>query len=328
MTLFVVGTCAYAEEGNPTERAILEELRAIREAIEELNTTLGSIGSKLAAEEPSETHAFYERGADTKALLEIELPESPSKEQVREYARKIMIASKMQNSFSTNDPQSRMLAEVGPEHVDVLIEYVNGGALSSMYFVEAIVQLADERHQSAIFDALPFARNLVKVVIEKGWEEEAKDILLTELRSFSRHLPCEWIDAVVLLNDPKTYPDLLNYLINGGSKAQTYKSIRNLPGVELEEAVAKAWENAKREPWESASFAPVAIEFGHLDALELAVKHLNDDPRMSHWYDARGLLLRHTDAYGTNEDIQRWFFENKDKLVFDPESKKFHVGKP
>ena len=106
-----------------------------------------------------------------------------------------------------------------------------------------------------------------------------------------------------------------------------YRAIRDLPGIDLEGAVGQAWERAKREGvWQTVSMAEAAIEFGHVDALERAVNGLDYGPSAAGYMrNARQVVLRHIDFYGTNGEIRRWFHANKDRLTFDPETRKFRV---
>ena len=105
--------------------------------------------------------------------------------------------------------------------------------------------------------------------------------------------------------------------------------IKNLPGIELDTTVAEAWIVAQDSEWERPSMAPVAVEYGYLDALEYVVESLDRERPWASWRrPARVIILRHTEARGTNEEIRQWFEQNKDRLVFDPETKKFRVGEP
>ena len=341
ITLSVIActTVALAQEKQSApDEAILEELRAIRGMVEDLQARVRRIEAQFepveevqaevdiwdAIRKASEGIPF--RGPDLKALRLIKLPDNPTKEQVRAYISDILFASRNQNAFSDSDPQIRMLTEIGPENLDVLLETLSGG-ITQPFMVHAVRRLATQEHKKMVLDALPICPDLVEVVIANGWVQDARDILINELRSGQVSLPIEWINIVASFRDPSTYGDLRAHLVHGSNRLWTYKAIKNLPDMDLHEAVAEAWQRCRYREWEARSMAPVAVEYGHIDALELLVNALDGHSvdLMGGSYSPRSVVLNHTEARGTNEEIRRWFNENKDRLVFDAHSKKFRV---
>lgn len=318
---------ALAAEKEPvTLDVVYKELQEVRRAIHELRARVERMERQLEVIEASQPFPGHERGPDRVALARIKLPENPTKQQVREYVSEILRLSRGQNVFSTRDPQARLLTRVGRKNVDVLLEYA-GAANGGLYVSEVINRLATEDHKASIIDALAYERGLVEVVWRKRWEHDARKILIDELRTRPDFLPTEWIEAVASFQDPETYDDLKAYLVNGGNRHLTYEAIKDLPGIQLEEVVAKAWERAKREGgWAAMTMGKAAIGFGHIDALQCAVNELGAPPwRPDRMHDAREVVLRHIEFRGTNAEIRRWFHTNKDKLVFDQDTKKFRV---
>jgi len=339
--LLVPGPIAFAQEQTaPTNAEILKELRELRKAVDELTKKVDALGAKQEAKKPDEEAAaeaelrggegpedFTSRGPDLKALREIKLPENPTKDQVKEYISKIAAASRNQNTFSSDDQQVNMLIGVGPENLDLLIQAARRQGPASYYIVPAIVRLAREEDKKRILEALPYTHDLVEVVLNRGWEEDAREILLAELRGGPQYLPPQWIQALANLRDPNTYQDLKNFLINGGNRYSTYEAIKDLPGIDLTQAVAGAWKAAKGEGrWEAPYMAPAALEYGQKDALEFVINSLGRSDRDAGYVqEARQLIMQYTDARGSNEEIRKWFAANKDKLVFDPAARKYRV---
>ncbi len=206
----------------------------------------------------------------TGALKQISLPENPTKEQVRAYLQKIKEVVGDRSSFSSTDPEVGMIMEVGPDHVDVLIERLRNPRVQTPYLEWALANLITEDHKNLILENLESCRDLVEFVVEKGWAPDARETLIEVLAEKPTHVPTEWIDAVASFQDPETYPLLTGYLSRGGNPGWTYRSIRELPGIELESAVAEAWSRCGRSPWNRQSCAGVAADFGHLDALACA----------------------------------------------------------
>jgi outer membrane murein-binding lipoprotein Lpp len=336
--LLLAGTVASGQQNaQPTNAELMKEVRELRKAVEvltekveELDKKLGAGKAQAAAQEWPGGDNFVRKGPDLEALGAIKLPPNPTKEQVRDYVNRILVASKLQNVFSSDDPQSAMLMQVGPENLDVLLEASPVEPFGDTYTTTAIAALAREEDKKRILDALPYNHGLANVVLAKGWEQDARDILVAELESGARYLPIEWIEAVVRLRDPKTYDALKGFLISGSNRSSTYGAIKRLPDIDLTDAVAQAWRNSQlQDRWETASMACIALEFGHKDALEHIINSLDvPDGSADAVYGGRGAVLRYTEARGTTEQIRRWYEANRDNLVWDSTAKKFRVQEP
>jgi hypothetical protein len=279
------------------------------------------------------------RRKPTGRLAKIKLPPGPTKDQVREYVRKIVDASRGQRMFSDSDPQIGMLRKVGSEHIDVLIHALEerGIGMSNYHLIRAVKALVKEKDLPLIREALPVYKELVKVVIAKGWEKEVRNTLVEELQCASGFLPTEWIEAVANLQDPSTYGDLLRYLATGMNPSHTYKAlekITDLPPDELEDAVDKAWDRMKSSgsgfhgsEWQKNAVAKIAARHGHVDALGHLIRRLNQakkDP-YSGLSEVRGQVFRLVPFRGSNKELLEWFTKNEDRLGFDKAKRQFFV---
>ncbi len=277
------------------------------------------------------------RGPDRAALAEIELPEDPSEQDVKAYINVILDASIGQNTVGSDDPQIGMLAAVGHKHFHLLLaallkEGKFSGFAKTHYLRHAIGRLATDEDKPEIIDALERHRELVEIVLAKGWCEDAKDVLIRGLAhqggvsGLGYYVPTEWIEAVAELRDPKTYPDLERYLARGSNPAMTYDAIRDLPGIELADAVGKAWKRT-RGPMSFGRdrLAPIALGYGHFEALESTIGQLEDAER---WEIAklRTALQRHTEARGSNDAIRKWFDKSRELLRWDAKTRRWRVG--
>jgi len=266
-------------------------------------------------------------GPDLDALRRIELPDNPTREQVVDYVSAILMASRGQRGHSSSHPQIAMLKKIGPENLDVLLEKASEGG-DNFYLYWAIKSLVGDEHKPKILNALLADPGLLKVVSSKGWMEDAREILIEGLRKKPDYLPPQWIKTVASFADPDTYDDLKAYLIAGENRKATYEKIKDLPGIDLKETVALAWTNAALDRWERADMAPVAVQFGHLDALDLIVEALVDDcSTCGEIYAPRDLILRHTEARGTNEELNQWYVRHRHNLAFDEKAKVFRAPK-
>ena len=323
--LFVlVASCSQDNE-------IKNELTEIKQLLKEINQKLGDSSTddseiERLAESYQSAMNFREEGADLEKLDKISLPENPSKDQVKEYLRKISMASANQRSYSESDPQVFMLAKIGNKNLELLLQTSLTHQVE-FYAIPAIARLAQPKDKKLILKYLPFKKELVKVVIQKGWEEDAKPILYNELRQIPDYLPTEWIRAIANLQEQCIYKDLKQYLIYGSNKSWTYDAIKMLPGIELEDAVIQAWENVKREDqWSRNSFAPIALEYGQSDALSVIIDSLDSSPNDHNAVRSpRKYILQYTYASGSNNDMRTWYNKNKSNLYFDKGKMKYIV---
>jgi len=261
-------------------------------------------------------------------LSEVKLPENATPKEVREYILKIHELSSGQRRWSSNDPQVGMLAAVGPENLEVLIQTAQQGRYYTPYAVKAI---AGPEHKELILKNLAAMTTLVDVVAKYGWEDDARETLLAELK-YRERLPSAWIRTVAGFEDPETYPDLLAYFENSSGPGSVYESIKNLDGIDLEEAVPKAWKKAKYSEYSYRGWqmTPIAMEYGVLDALDAAgLLLLGNDEYSDHYKQkARTAVRRHVGEFGTDEDFVAWVEANKGSITFDAETKTFKGATP
>ena len=306
---------------------IKKELVEIKKLLAEINQKLPSESNSDELTRPIITDRMSNKKLDFDALDKIKLPDDPSKSDILKFFREIAKATQNQRAFSESDPQVYMLMEVGHKNLKYLVSY-NADHMVDMYFMAAIKELAQNEDKDLILSYLPIKRELVKVVVAKRWEEDAKQILTSELAELPQYLPTEWINAVASFDDPCTFDSLKNYLIYGSNRSWTFESIKNNTSMtDLKEAVDEAWTNAKKSHgnWEKNSFAPIIVSYGHIDALEAIIDSLDSSPSGSSVYQPRKHIFQYTEVRGTNDEIRKWFKQNKSNLIFDEQHEKFIV---
>ena len=262
--------------------------------------------------------------ANVAALAGISYPTNqPSRENLRKFVDDVLRASAGQNAFSSNDPQVDMLAQLGEDNIDILLDAAAAHEHGAYHVNYAIQQLATERSRKKIVEALKQNKNLAGLIYTKGWQQDARDTLLRGLGA--DYLPREWITAVASLRDPTTYDALIAQFVNGQNRASTYEAIRDLPGIKLEDAIAQAWArigNGSR--WEQSKMAIIAAEHGHEDALAALIRSLTTSPSEFRQGDARLAIGRLTELpYMSDADLQRWYESRKGHLVFDKATGKY-----
>jgi len=265
-------------------------------------------------------------GPDIEALGRIQLPANPTRAQVADYIAAIAAVTSGQKAFSYEDPQIEMLAKAGAENLDLLLA---APPTLAFYVAEVVAQYASDGNKALILDALRRNVNLIRVVVERGWIEDARPILIAGLRGQPKYLPSQWIAAAASLRDASTYADLIAYLIRGPDRLRTYQALQKIPGLDLTAAVDAAWQSANSgcRTAERTSFTPVALATGHQDALRLTVDSLQRLRSDREWVSGdRQLLLKHTPARGTDAQLTQWYDQNRDNLVFDAVTGKFRVA--
>lgn len=303
---------------------ILHEIQALRKSIDELKNEI-----TLLKERPVPlTNPIHLTGGNSEALAKITYPDSGNKQALREYVRQIMAATKNQNSFSPYDEQVQMLAAVGSSNIDLLIEAMSfrSGINNTYHLIEALKLIVEPEHKDLILDRLLDHHELVEIVDDRGWAEDARDTLLIGLQSVGDYYPSEWIDCVVSFNDPTTYPLLEDYFVYGNNHSQTYESIRNLPDFDLDTAVAKMWKQAGsiRNDCDSSQTAIIAAEHGHFDALDSLIITLNNDPTDWEQKSIRKAIYHLTDYRGPISGISDWYNSHKASLEYDPEQRHYY----
>lgn len=308
------------------DKKIYEEVIAIKVMVRDMQKRLDKLEEMQKSAPAESSSGFVTRKADPETLAKINLPDNPTRDEIVKYINDIRAASAGQNCFSPSDPQVDMLMKVGSENFDVLLEsYLLSPQRGTYHLRETMNKLARAEHKETVLEALPRATFLIEAVVLNGWQDDARQTLIAGLDGSLGNLPSQWIRTVANFQDPETYEALKNYLVTGPNKKSTYEALKYIPGIDLGPAVARAWDNVKFEHKCSASsMVPIAVEFGHLDALERALEDL-DVTKGCRVSNARGLVLRFTDAGGSSEEIRSWFAANKDSLEFDPVIKKFRV---
>jgi len=287
-------------------------------------------------------------------LSKLSLPVNATRGQVYNYIHKINAMSATQEFFYPDDPQVDMMAALGTNYINQLIwsipnnhhynfwavkkkagageiqDFMNDPSRFNRYNIWAISRIIQPEHKPAILRMLYLHPLLVELVVQQGWEKDARKNLLEDLKSKS-DLPPRWIQAVASFKDPDTYDLLTRYFIEGNSKKTTYDSIKHLPGFDLDLAVSRAWHRAMQFGGYSINYdflclSIIALEHGHVDALAAAAESLVD-PETKPWLKTRirKAVCKHTGQAGTDRELWDWYLTNKDRLQFDAETKLFVV---
>ena len=277
----------------------------------------------------SKSGGLYSTGQKSKAEIDaaldkIQYPENPTEQAVREYIRAIARASEGQHSWSDRDRQVMLLQKVGPEHVRLLFEEIP----DSHHLYYAALPLITEADKAWVIEHLRAFPWLVKAVWQNNWTADAHDLLVRGVKEQWEDLPSEWFKAAASFRDPATYDDLVDFFVRRDDRDNNFKVLQGLEGIDLDAVVARAWQNAKYgSEYETYEMVPIAINYGHLDALRIGVLDILADPDGCNWSHRQisEAVTARTGVGGADADIVAWYRANEGKLAFDRETRMFKV---
>jgi len=246
----------------------------------------------------------------------ITFPEGGDIEALRTYIRAISKATEGTRSWRHTDRQIAMLQKVGSEHLDLLVEEYS----HSYHLRTALPKMVDSSHKDFVIQHLDEFPWLAGSVLKHEWSEAARDILIRGIARQSDNLNTEWFKAVAAFEDPSTYDDLVTYFVQQDHNERTYRVLKQINGIDLDKAVARAWKTARYGyDYEVRYMIPIAIAHGHIDALGQGIEnYIVDAGSNSHSKkQIRNVVKKHTGLTGSDEEIAAWFKDNKEALTFD-----------
>ena len=271
-------------------------------------------------------------------LAALTLPSNPTKEQARAYVREILfLVGNSNKQGGTSDvpsgmldrvgpghldlvyPEVAMLEKVGPENLDVLVEIwgISDGPQSWWvdHFVKAALErLARPEDKALLLKWLPLHEEIVDVMQQKGWIQDMRPFLLARIAEHATDTNVIILKAAAALRDPAAYNDLIWHFENNMNGPTICDDIKNLPGIQLKDAVVRMWAESKswtdwRSEWRY-SLACAAMDYGVTDALEFAVENLDSPLAAQRWRvpeTLRAAILQRTGLRGSDDDIRAWF---------------------
>lgn len=311
-------------------------IRTFEEALAVKTDALAPDAHKDAEKGLKKARARVKNLAELKALAGIALPANPTKEQVRRYIREIGRNATANVGARRRDLGARMVARVGPENVDVLLQMFKGQVPASYrmdyYIGQSLAAHVREEHKDMVLRWLELQDDLISIVLANGWVQDAKPALVKRLAEQPQWLSVKWVAAVAQLEDPATYDDLIWYLVHGSNESWTYRAIRELPGIELKDPVTELWNQSKswagRRQSQRHGVAGMAIEHGIVEALGFALDQLAGSSLSRYAKQSLTSVVRRcTGMHGTIEEIRAWYEQNKDNLEFDEKARVFRVAK-
>ncbi|OGV56617.1 MAG: hypothetical protein A2X49_08505 [Lentisphaerae bacterium GWF2_52_8] len=251
--------------------------------------------------------------------------------QVKQYIKSVLGTNRGDCPEFWDDSLGKKIAKVGPKRFPVLVEIYEEERNACLF--NAMYELVQDEHKELVLSKLKDNTPFAAFVVKNSWEKDAAAILVNGLdRKF---INPQWIKAAAKLQDPKTYPALKKYFINGSNKMFTYKCISKLPAINISPGdLEKAWKNSDSTDSNNYRFEgfPIGFEAAKLGSkpalLRTAEFMLQQGLGNEFPYDIGASDLMHLCGYtGQEQDFGAWFEANKWKLDFDKDKGVFTVKK-
>lgn len=265
-------------------------------------------------------------------------PNAPRRDVAVYFAEILPVITLHERGYNTNEAVTEDIARYLPAHLDILLDGLPAMSGAGYYTVmNAIIKGATEGQKSLIIGALAQKPDLAKVLLARGWVEQART-QLEQLLESGKALPPSAMRAIVKLRDEHTYP-LLLARFEENPTAEDASILRTVPELapRLDAVIRHHWREA-RLVWEEPGFIRVqdafemAMQEGDRDALRWLYQVLNCpefDQSKEFSSELQYPLRRSVEAPGLNtkkrgDEIIAWMRQHRpDDFVFDPAQRKF-----
>ncbi len=232
-------------------------------------------------------------------------------------------------------PMVDMYAEVGPENLGLLVRLLGAEHPHGFFVLNAVDRLATEDHKETVLAAFRDHVHLISVVERFGWEEPARNTLIVHVREQGKQVNPRVVGALARLQDPATYPLLIDYFEHVPMPERIYPAIKDLPGIDLEHSLEVVWEGlyaGRRHEFKWVGlhhFAGVLAGTGNREAFEFLIDRITGDPpsfarEFTHPPTDRGSVsttifqvTQTPDDLAAN-GLSTWLADNRNRLFFDP----------
>lgn len=300
-------------------------------------TALTEAEKKAAAQKAAEEKKKQQELNEKQRLAKIVLPDNPTREQCEAYIAKLRKHTEGRNSFSSGDDEVDKLKAIPAEHVDLILNEMTGNSGLRFYSRYAIKDIDVEEHKDKIVARLDQQPNNILFIVHYGWFQAAEPAILSRLENADPTTEIEpaWFQAFVEVAEPKHHKKLHEIAVNAKQIDDFVPLLETLPDYDLNHTVNAAWNTIDKHSRDyyarrkRETLAPYAARFGEVEALGILIEQLQNAPdynmRLDRVNQERLNIARLIDFRGSDKEIEAWYEQNKDKLVFDNFRKKFVV---
>lgn len=326
---------AGCQNDHPTaaQEEIIRRLDAISSSIDRLGKSLET-SRQLSRGDIIRRNVFEGDPARLAAIPP--LPEKPTDGQILSYIAAIKAASAGQNSFSANQPQVALYRKIGPGHLDLLLTELPAspkgvGSQENFHLLCALPDLVGPDDKKVALAALSKQPELLVPVLKNGWGKEIKKEVFAVLagsRAFS--IQDQKKTILELVENDEDRKQLIQAFIVQPNLLFLYDDLSKMPGVDATELINQAWERQRfnSENWTLQKLGLQAARRGNIEALGFLINKFCTRTPNSHLGDEIIIFLAAATGQPLQaEKLQNWYSENRDKLVFDPATKRYQVKK-
>lgn len=263
-------------------------------------------------------------GPDRQALAAIVRPTRWTPEEVDRYISDILDVSSRTHHVFEDDPQIRMLSEVGPENITSLFRALGkSGGVADAHLERAIPLVIQDAHRDLLLQYLPQHPRLAAIVVARGWVRDAQDILMEGLKR-GQPLGAAWLQAVVELDDPLAPDALRRYLVSSGDSISAYGALKAIGYRDLDGAVREAWRAMTVTRRSSLDhFAPIAARHGVVEALVLMARTVESRRDTLTSRELERALVELVPYEGNPQQLAEFVIENSHRLSFDARTQRY-----
>lgn len=275
-------------------------------------------------------------------VAELKEPASnANRAEVGNYVHSLLQLAEAFRRFNEGDPVIRRLEKLVPDHLDLFFDGLEVATSSSSRALEvALINGITPEQKDALLARLHQQPSLARVLVRRGWYEDAREQLFAELDR-GQNLPHDFLVALAWFDDPRVDDRLFAELLNGNGTS-AYDILSRMPRLadRLDQAIAQMWAERSRVYRSSSSLdssIKLAARHGMVEAIDYIVRlsrlRSGADAGMDHIrMQLMGELLelpgiKFTDRYNSAKMTAAIRALGPDpKFEFDPVVRKFRVS--
>ncbi len=268
-----------------------------------------------------------ERFADAQAIDRASLPANFTDQQLEAYLDQIILNLSQDWNWQIRDTTRQKLQAIGAHGLPALLRRLPlEWSVENEMILPVVTNLVTREQLPDLRAALQRDDQVADVFISKGWEADARDVLVARLSDHRQPMTSSALRIAAGARDPATYGDLrwqfvhLNY-----GHDQVIEALEQCPGFDAAGAVRDAWLNVRLGVTSGPGLAFLAARQGLPDALNTAIVTAQQTQDNSESEQRRHLseLAALTGYMGDTNNILSWVVNNRDRLHYDPAQQRY-----
>ncbi|MDR3458691.1 MAG: hypothetical protein P4N60_14670 [Verrucomicrobiae bacterium] len=262
------------------------------------------------------------------AIEHASLPAAPTAGEIEAYLDKILLNLPMSWSDQLRQTVVDKLAAPGTNGLPALLRRLPlTQNAEDAFIIPAITKIVTRDQLPDLCAALQRDNKLVQVFVAKGWQDDARAGLTAKLSDHREALPADALTIVAGAKDPATYAGLRWHFVRLHSgQEEVIRALEQCPGFDTAAAVREAWQSARLGVINSAGLAIPAAKQGLPDALNLAVRHVDDGRDARNQQKELAQLAALTGYAGSTNDTLPWLTGNLARFQYDAAQQRYTLA--